>query len=219
MSPSDDSSLHKQLSSLFDAEKEVRRQHLSLLQAERSSLLKLLAEEIASCHKEPFEEESNIRLVRIAAILGDCSGSKVVDSLIDILGSPSPEARLAAGNALTEMAFDRFKEVALGVERAIARLPIGNEALAEMPFMLIEIPEPGVAKLLKQFLAHKDAEAVAATIEACVEWGEPSMFDELKHLREDQREVEIDDDDGNIETISLGELAKEACEALQNDLT
>src|SRR4029077_19459608 len=131
------------------------------------------------------EEEATLRLVRIASLLGELSGPRVIDALIDVLASEHPEARQAAGDELGQLAFDRFKEVAGGVERALKRLPVGSPALPELPYLLPEWPEPGVIRLLGQFIAHRDADAVAAAIEALVEIGDPTGAKLLTVLEND----------------------------------
>ncbi len=79
------------------------------------------------------------------------AGPQVVDLLIDILASDDAEARRAAGEALSERAWDRFKDVALGIERALDRLPANSPALLELPYILAEVPEPGALKFLGIF--------------------------------------------------------------------
>src|SRR6516225_3680136 len=160
---------------LFDGERAVRRAHDSLVDADVSETMphleKVTREALGL--DELDEDEASLRLVRIAEVLGEMQGPRVVDLLVDILGCDEPEARHAAGEALSGLAFDRFKEVALGVERALERLPEGSPALSELPYLLVEVPEPGVEKLLARFLAHRDPDAVAAGIEALVEVGDP----------------------------------------------
>ena len=139
-----------------------------------------------------------------------------MDALIDVLASDHPEARHAAGEELEQLAFERFKEVALGVERALKRLPEGSPALPELPYILAEVPEPGVTKLLGMFLEHKDPDAVAAAIEALVEIGDPAAASLIAKLSEDTRMVEIADDGGEATSeVTLGELATEALELLE----
>ena len=140
------------LPDLFDAERSVRRLHAQLAKTDPSVLLNALGNAVETALKE-HEDEAALRLVRVAALLAELEGPKAVDLLIDILGCDEPEARHAAGEALEELAFDRFKEVALGVERALERLPGTSPALAELPYLLAEVPEPGVRKLLGRFLA------------------------------------------------------------------
>jgi len=137
-------------------------------------------------------------------------GPGVIDLLIDILGCDEPEARHAAGEALSGLAFDRFKEVALGIERALERAPEGSPALSELPYLLVDIPEPGVLKLLGRFLGHRDADAVAAAIEALVELGDPGAVALLEKLQTDTRRVQLEDEGGTEGDATIGELAAEA---------
>lgn len=109
------------LKELFDGERAVRRAQDTLVDADASETMPLLekATREALGLDELDEDEASLRLVRLAAVLGEMQGPKVVDLLVDILGCDEPEARHAAGEALSGLAFDRFKEVALGVERAL----------------------------------------------------------------------------------------------------
>ena len=227
MSSSTSSSLATQLSGLFDAERTARRLHGDLARAgaqgQGDALVTALRAEADKAFALKEQEELALRLVRIAALLGDLHGAQAVDLLVDILACDEPEARHAAGEALESLAYDRFKEVALGVERAITRLPVGSPALSELPYMLAEIPEPGVIKLLGKFLGHADGEAVAAAIEALVELGDPSAASLLTPLEKDTRLVQLEDEEGEEGRVSLGELASEArqllreIESTQND--
>ena len=141
-------------------------------------------------------------------------GAAVVDLLINILGCDEPEARRAAGEALAGLAWDRFKEVALGVERALDRLPDGTPALSELPYLLAELPEPGAMKLLARFLAHRDPDAVAAAVEALVEAGDVSAIAILKPLENDARKVQLEDETGTLGEATIGELVAEALSLL-----
>ncbi len=207
--------LEAKLNALFDAERTVRKTHAELLGGDKPALVKALRAEVDAALKklDADPEEANLRLVRVATLLGDCEGGDVaVDALIDVLACDEPEARHVAGQALEDLAFDRFKEVALGVERALARLPKGSVALTELPYMLAEVAEPGAVKLLGKFLQHKDADAVAAAIEALVEIGDPSSANLLAPLEKDARQVQMDDEEG--ERVSIGDLATEARQLL-----
>jgi HEAT repeat protein len=208
------------IEALFTAERESRRLHAELVKAARAgagdaaALVTLLTDEATKARALPASEggEQALRLVRIAAVLGELEGPAAVDLLIDILGSDEPEARHAAGEALEDLAFDRFKEVALGVERALTRLPVGNPALSELPYLLAEVAEPGSLKLLGRFLQHADPEAVAGAIEAIIEMGDPSAAPLLKPLEKDARQVQLEED--SEERVTIGDLASEARELL-----
>ena len=207
-------SAESNLRALFDAERDVRRLHRELA-GDRGGALAAAVAAVAEAKGLGDEEEGALRLVRLAALLGDMGGDRAVDALIDVLDAESPEARLAAGEALSELAFDRFKEVALGVERALGRLAPTSPALVELPFVLAEVPEPGVTKLLGRFLQHAQADVVAAGIEASVEYGDPALAKLIAPLRNDKRVVALDDEQGERDQTTLGQLASEACEVLE----
>jgi HEAT repeat protein len=200
------------LVALFDAERTVRRSHEELLAAERGALVSTVRHAVDEAIALSREDsaEGNLRLVRLAALLGDYEGGGdvAVDTLIDILGCEEPEARHVAGQALEDLAFDRFKEVALGIERATERLAPTSHALTELPYLLAEVGEPGCVKLLGRFLKHANAEVVASAIEAIVEMGDPSASGLLAPLEKDTRQVQLDEDDP--ERVAIGDLATEA---------
>jgi HEAT repeat protein len=206
--------IRETLNALFEAERAARAYHAELRGEGDTKLVPELRAATAAALKLEDEAEATVQLVRIALLLGDLEGDAVVDLLIDILGGVSPEARIAAGEALEGLAFDRFKEVALGIERALTRLPRGNPALTELPFLLAEVGEPGCAKLLGRFLQNDDAEVVAASIEALAELGDPSAIPFLAKLERDGRQVQLDDEEGG-ERVSIADLAHEAREILE----
>ncbi len=202
------------LNALFDAERTARAHHAALRGEGDAKLIPELRAATAAALVLDDETEASVRLVRLALLLGDLEGDAVVDLLIDILGGVSPEARIAAGEALEGLAFDRFKEVALGIERALARLPRGNPAFSELPFLLAEVGEPGCAKLLGRFLQNDDAEVVASAIEAMAELGDPAAIPLLAKLERDGRQVQLEDEEGG-ERVSIADLAHEAREILE----
>jgi HEAT repeat protein len=200
------------LEALFDAERAAREAQQELADGDLSEVVPVLeqATREALALEAEDEDESSLRLVRIAGVLGDLEGARVVDLLIDILGAADSETRQAAGVALSGLAFDRFKDVAIGIERALTRIPSGSPALSELPYLLIEIPEPGVNRLLARFLAHGSADAVAAAVEAIVEIGDPSALPLLEPLSGDPRRVQLEDENGQEGDASIGELVAEA---------
>lgn len=211
-------SIVKTLNELFDAERATRRLHDELADSkEHEILLDVLTEALGAATSMDQDEEAALRLVRISSLLGEVEGPRAVDALIDVLASDHPEARSAAGEQLEEIAFERFKEVARAVERALKRLPVGSPALPELPYVIAEVPEPGVAKLLAQFLAHADPDAVAAAIETLVEMGDPAGIRLIEPLLDDKRTVELaDEGDDETSEVTLGELAAEALTLLQD---
>jgi HEAT repeat protein len=209
--------IDRSLSELFDAERNVRRLHDELSSLPPNDLLDALSVALSAAMREPNEDEASLRLTRIASLLGEHEGPRVVDALIDVLSSDHPEARKAAGEEIEGLAYERFKEVAGGVERALKRLPVGSPALPELPYILAEVPEPGVTRLLGQFLTHADPDAVAAAIEALAEMGDPEAIKLIEPLVDDPRTVELaDDGSDSTSEASIGELATEAIELLHS---
>lgn len=218
-------SIRATLIKLFDAEREARRQHdeLAALAAKRSQrdvLVAALREtigEVMADEAAGAEDATDavVKLVCVARLLGEFEGPEVADALVDVLDSVQPEARSEAGEQLQGLAYDRFKEVALAVERALASRD-GGHALVELPYLLADIPEGGVVRLLKQFLEHRDGDAVAAAIEALVEVGDPAAIGALEALTGDKRISRIGDEDASeAGDVTVGELAAEAIELLQ----
>ncbi len=197
---------------LVKAERTVRKLHAEL-STQGKKLLPELREKLVEALAEGDTDDATATLVRVSALLGELPGPEPVDLLIDVLGGESPEARAVAGEELENIAFERFKEVALGIERALGRLPSDSPALTELPYLLAEVAEPGCVKLLGRFLAHADPNVVASAIEALAELGDPAGAPLLAPIERDGRQVEMDDDaDGML--VTLGELAHEARELL-----
>jgi len=204
-------SMSDKFARLFEAERTARQIHRELVSANAQAVLTAIRQEMIALGALAAEERA-LRLVRICAILGNLSGDEPVDILIDTLNVDAPEARLAAGEALEGIAFERFKEVALGCERALKRLPQDAPALVELPYIIGEVAEGGVVKLLGHFLKAKEADVVAAAIEALVEVEDPAAIPLLKPLQGDARMVELEEE---ADAVSIGSLASEACEILE----
>lgn len=210
--------LETHLAGLFDAERKVRELSGKLAGAPKDALLDVLAPAIAEAAKLDDEDEASLRLVSIADVLADVEGPRAMDALIDILATELPEARHTAGEAIEAVAYERFKEVAQGVERALKRLPAGSPALPELPYILSEVPEPGVLKLVEMFLRHQDADAVAAAIEVSADIGDPALVKHLEKLKNDKRTVDMAEEDSEEPSeVTLGELAAEAIGLLTGD--
>ena len=207
--------LQAKLELLFDAERATRTRHAELAAtADRRALVQALAAQARIAASLEDGAEAELRLSRLAVLLGEVDNDPgSIDALLDILGSDHPEARVMAGEVLEAIAFERFKEVATGIERALERLPVGSPALSELPYLLAEVGEPGCLKLLGRFLAHADPEAVAAAIEALAELGDPAGAQLVVPLLRDKRQVEIDDG-GESGLVSIGALAEEAKDLL-----
>ena len=213
----DVTAISETLTELFAAERKARELHDRLTdygESRRDELLAALDDAVDATEDE-IEDEAAMCLVCIARLLGEFEGGDVADRLIGVLNTEYAEARSEAGEQLQGLAFERFKEVALAAERALERLPGGGPALLELPYLLVEVPEPGVVKLLAKFLASEDGDVVAAAIEAIAEIGDPAAVRVLLPLQGDKRPCSLGDEDLEEGDVTVGELAMEAIELLQ----
>jgi HEAT repeat protein len=203
------------------AEEEVRRLQDELLddvEAARPAAMHAFREAVLDGLGHGEGPEAAAALVPIAEVLGELDGPDVCDLLVDLIGSDEAEVRLAAGAALQELAFDRFREVAEAVERAVQRLDKSNPALRELPFIISEVGEPGGPRILKGYLAHAEAEVVAAAIEALAMLGDPAGLGELRKLVRDPRTVQIEEEGSPEAQSSIGALAQEAIAMIEESL-
>jgi HEAT repeat protein len=85
-----------------------------------------------------------------------------------------------------------------------------------MPFLLTDVEDPEVPRVLERFLAQENADVVASAIEAIAEYGDPSSVAALEGLTDDSRLVSIDDSSEASEW-TVGRLAKEAIDMISED--
>ncbi|MET0387650.1 MAG: HEAT repeat domain-containing protein [Polyangiales bacterium] len=205
-------SLNDQLRAIFEAERALRAAESQLLQAEPKQLESLLSAAVreAKAERDPYEAE--LRLIRLADLCAQVPGDAMADALLAILDEEHPAVRADAGNALLDVAYDRYAEVARAIERSLDRNEDGP-AMQELPLILAEIAEPSALPLITRFLQHKNEEVVAAAIEATVRLGDPQAVSLLKKLATDARVVTVEEENEEF-TSTLGELATDAIDEL-----
>ncbi len=208
-------SLDKHLSAIFDAERALRAAEDKLLAGKPGDVAKLLSQAVDTAKALDDGEESAIRLVRLADLCAQVPGPEMADALIRILDEEEPSVRGAAGDALLDVAYDRYAEVARAIDRALDDKKIEGPALCELPFVIAEVGEPSALLLLRRFLTHADVDVVAAGIEACVELGDPAAIPHIEKFLKDTRIVTMGDDDDGSPEAELGELATDAVASLK----
>ncbi|MGB0680863.1 MAG: HEAT repeat domain-containing protein, partial [Polyangiales bacterium] len=198
------------LDAIFTAERELRRHERALLSGDAATVGRLLAAQAHTAARECDGEERRLRLERLADLCAQVPGEAAVDALIQILDDDDPTARVAAGEALLDVAQERFAAVARAIE---SRIEAGEHgpAMRELPFVLAEIPEPGSLKLMQAFLRHPDAEVVAAAIDASAEFGDPDLVPALTALCDDAREIWLEED---AQQSTIAVLARQALDEL-----
>ncbi len=205
-------SLQKNLDAIFDAERSLRKAESELLAGPPHELAKLLKDAVAAAKQQPNRAEAELRMIRLTDLCAQVPGPEMADALIAILDDDHPSVRVQAAEALVDVAYDRYSEVARAVERAIEHGEQGV-ALRELPWVIAEVAEPSAVALLKRFLSHTDAEIAASAVEAMASLGDPSAVPHLEKLKNDTRMVTIEDGDEELEA-TLGDLASEAISSL-----
>jgi HEAT repeat protein len=206
-------SLTDELQRIFDADRMLRKAETALLRRKRSDdLIALLEAETKNALSMQDRGEATMRLERLADLCAQVPGPRMTDALIAILNDGEPRVRVAAGEALRDVGYERYAEVARGIERALDR---GDDGLAmsELPWVLAEIAEPSALRLIRRFLDHPSADVVAAAIEALSQLREPEAVEDLKRFVDDERTVIMEDFEEETKT-TLGELAEEALQIL-----
>lgn len=207
-------SLQKHLDAIFDAERSLRKAERVLLAGAPAELSKLLAAAVDEARGHADRNEAELRLTRLADLCAQVPGPEMADALIRILDDENPSVRVQAAEALVDVAYDRYAEVARAIERVLARADDGP-AMRELPWVIAEVAEPSAAALLKGFLPHREAEIVASAVEALAQLGDPSALPWLEKLKSDPRPVTIEEGDEELEA-TLGDLASEAIASLKS---
>lgn len=199
------------LDSLFAAERALRdAEEAFFASGSPEALARELGEATRAALALAPGDERAIRLYRLATLASELPGPEPIDALLAILDEDDLSARAEAGESLLELAYDRYKEVALAVEARLDRKHDGP-SMEELPFILTEVFDPDPVPLVARFLAHPRADVVASAIEALATYGDPAVLPKLRPLTGDPRTVVVADLDAEA---TIGELAREAMAAL-----
>ncbi len=209
-------SLDKNLAEIDDADRALRAAERKLLSGKPADVQKLLMAAVEEASRLEDREEAGMRLSRLADLCAQVPSPAMADALILILNDDEPSVRAEAGEALTDMAYDLYAEVARAIVRALDR-KLSGPALMELPFLLAEVGEPSALPLIKRFLEHSDKEVVAAAIESLAALGDPSAIELLEPFVDDERVVSVGDDDDENLQATLGQLAEETIAALSGE--
>lgn len=206
------------LTAIFAAERALRENEHALLQARPASLVPLLVKAVAEAKGLADRREAILRLERLSDLCAQVPGPEMIDQLIAILDDEAPSVRVQAAEALVDVGFERYAEVARGIERALSQAQ-QVVALRELPWVLCEIAEPSARPLIARFLRHADADVAASAVEALAELGDPAAIKDLEPLLDDRRAVTLgDEDDPEAELeATLGDLVRESIEALSGE--
>ncbi len=202
------------LDEMFAADRALRQAEDQLMASGKKGLIRLLSQAVSEAKElsQRSPAEGTMRLERLADLCAQVPGPEMTDALIEILDDDEAQVRVAAGEALLDVAYEYYAEVARGIERALDAGRRGP-AMGELPHVLAEVGEPSAVSLLKRFLDTDDADIIAAAIEAFVTLDDPEAIDAIRPFANDTRTVVFDEADAET-GATLGELATEALQAL-----
>jgi HEAT repeat protein len=205
------------LRSVLDADRSLRRARDAFLShKDTRAMTDAIATAVDRAFADGDADEAAASLVRMSDMLVDIANADASKLLVKILAHEEPGVRVAAGEALMELLYDRYAEVARILEAEVDR---GGDpvALAEVPFILAEVGEPGGVKIVAKLLKHADADVVGAAVEGLATMGDPSVLKALEPLKNDQRKVSTEDaDDEAAGEVTIGDLVGEALEHLRS---
>ncbi len=153
------------------------------------------------------------RLMRISELLADAGGALACQTLVRMLNHEDPTVRMDAGEGLLAIGREQYADVARAMEACVNEGK-ATAALAEVPYLLAELGEPGGVKLSLRLLKHADADVVAAAIECLATLGDPSALKEIEKLRADKRTVTVEEELESDE-LTVGDLATDAADHLR----
>ena len=201
--------LSNTLQELFNADRQADHTESVLLRTDnQEALIEQLWQATHDAKALADASETTRRLRRLADLCAQVPGPKMADTLLYILDAEDPGVRVVAGEAILDVGYERYAEIARAVERWLEHNESGH-ALKELPFIIAEIGEASAPKLISKFLNKEDTEIIAAGIEALASLEDADLPKILAPFLEDTRTVSIDDENESFST-SLAELAKEA---------
>lgn len=209
--------LEAHLKTLFDADRRIRDAEAALMsEGDRDAVAEVLRSAVDTAFRLDDRREATMRLERLADLCAQVPGPDMADVLVRILGDDDPAVRVSAGEALLDVGYERYAEVARAIERALDA-DVRGPAMRELPWLVAEIGEPSSVPLIRRFLEHPEPETIAAAIEALARLGDPGAVSALEPFVGDERTVPILDElehERETTTATLGELARDAVSEL-----
>ncbi len=145
-----------QLNAVLAAERALRAAESDLLGSDPDVVVTALVGAVEEAVSLDDRFEAAMRLERLADLCAQVVRPETLDAMFTILDDREPAVRVAAGEALLDVAYDYYAEVARAIDRA---LDDGGKvrALAELAFLIAEVGESSASKQLRRFLEHAEA--------------------------------------------------------------
>mgnify|MGYP000931731073 CR=1 FL=1 len=161
--------------------------------------------------KSTGELDEDIRpFYRVVEMMSTIDGAALL--LARGLSHSNEGVRHVCGDVLSHIAAeDGLAAIAPAVEHAIRMQDLSAR---EMPYILSLIEDPAAVAQIHRFLDSEDTEVVYQAIEACANLSDMDSLPPLRRLIDDDREIDIDDEEG---PVTIGMLAREAIEIIESD--
>lgn len=209
-------SAKKILSDIIDCDTRIAKLRDEFDGCDGAEQLRVLEEVLGEQLKSIGEDgEITIAFLRAADMLVPL-GTRGVGALARGFGHANPDVRNVVGESLFAIAEEEGGLA--GIRPAIdSALKAGGPSAKEMPWLLAELEDEDAPKAIAEFLKSGDAEVVAEAIEALADFGDPASVPALEALLKDKRPVRIEgDDEGDgIQEWTIGELARQAIEMIE----
>ncbi len=180
----------------------------------RTDQEEVLIESYKKMHDQIGESDAiPFGLVRITEMLINYNSAAVAKLLGAGLGHPNPDVRLLSGDAMLHLTEEGLERIMPAVEDTLKEGGLGAE---EMPYLLTDVDDPEIPRVLERFLDQKNADIVASAIDAIVEYGESASIPALEKLTGDTRSVSVEENSALTE-CTVGRLAEEAIALLSQD--
>jgi HEAT repeat protein len=150
-------------------------------------------------------DELPLSLVRATDMICSLEDGAVI--LSKGLFHPNQEIRHLFGEALITMGDEGVEAIVPAVDSVLKQ---GGIAAKEMPYILTYLDDPAITEQIIRFLDNENPDVVSSAIEALAEISDPDAILHLKKLLDDNREIDVDDEEEKGEIVTIGMLAKEA---------
>jgi HEAT repeat protein len=160
------------------------------------------------------EDPLSMSLVRVTEMLCHIPSDSTAKIVGEGLDHSNPGVRLLSGDALLHMTDEGLGKIMPAIEDALAK---GGIRAQEMPFMLTDVDDPEVTRVLERFLKVPEPEVVASAIEALAEFGDPSALPALEELTKDDRKIEVEEGGPEEGNWTIGQLALDAIEIISEE--
>jgi HEAT repeat protein len=208
--------MKKVIEEIFELDEQVTRLKEKLKEYPEGEQAELLTNLFCSALDNIGEvDQLSLKFVRVVELMGDLDGASLIRVLSRGLDHPNVDVRLSCAETLLHLAEDDLEQISPAIDEALGK---GGLMAQEVLYLLAELDDPNVPRVIERFLELGDAQIVALAIDALVEIGDLTSIDALKKLSGDKRRVVVDEEESESQIkVEIGQLAREAIGLLASE--